>query len=117
MDLWSHHDVVNHHFRRYKAEQISKLFSAANGKRIYISYFNFFLFPPIYFLRKLSNLFNSGKDRTGSGSDFEAFKPGIFNNILYKLMKSESVFINKGIKLPFGVSIIHSWKKLDNANS
>lgn len=110
MSLWSHHDVINHHFRRYKLEQVEKLF-ADNGKKIFSSYFNFFLFPPIYVFRSLSNLLKSGKNRSGSGSDFEAFKPGLLNSMLYAIMLFESKFINSNIKLPFGVSILYSWKK------
>lgn len=112
MSLWSHHDVINHHFRRYKLEQVEKLFNnQKNGNKIFTSYFNFFLFPPIYFVRKLSNLLKSGKNRSGSGSDFEAFKPGITNNLLFKIMNFESKFINRNIKLPFGVSLLYTWKK------
>lgn len=111
--LWSHHDVINHHFRRYKSQEVIHLFEkVADGKRIYVTYFNFFLFPFIYFIRKGSNLFKSGKNRTGSGSDFEAFKPGILNSFFYNLMYFESRFINKRTRLPFGVSILYNWKKL-----
>jgi SAM-dependent methyltransferase len=112
MGLWSHHDVINHHFRRYRLPQIEQLFNnRKDGNKIFASYFNFFLFPPIYFVRRMSNLLGSGKNRSGSGSDFEAFKPGIMNNLLFKVMHFESKIINKNIKLPFGVSILYTWKK------
>ncbi|MCF6131467.1 class I SAM-dependent methyltransferase [Flavobacterium wongokense] len=112
MSLWSHHDVINHHFRRYKTKEIEKLFNARNdGNKIFTSYFNFILFLPIYAVRHLSNLLISDKKRPGSGSDFETFKPGFMNNVLNKLMASESKLINQNFKLPFGVSIIYSWKK------
>jgi len=112
MSLWSHHDVINHHFRRYKLPEIERLFNTVkDGNKIYTSYFNFFLFPPIYMVRKLSNLLKAGSKRSGSGSDFEAFKPGILNDLLYRLMSFESKFLNKNIKLPFGVSLLYTWKK------
>ncbi len=112
MSLWSHHDVVNHHFRRYKKRQIKDLFNKKNdGKEIFSSYFNFLLFPPIYLFRTLSNLMRSGKNRPGSGSDFEAFKPGITNDLLYEIMHFESQLVNRNISLPFGVSILYTWKK------
>lgn len=113
MSLWSHHDVINHHFRRYKLPEIKKLFLTGNdGKMIFSSYFNTFLFPPIYAFRKLSNLFKTGEKRAGSGSDFEAFKPGLLNNVLFAIMHLETKFINKNISFPFGVSILYTWKKL-----
>lgn len=112
MDLWSHHDVVNHHFRRYKSKEISGLFNyEVNGNEVFSSYFNFFLFPPIYIIRKISNLLKSGKDRPGSGSDFETFKPGILNTVLYQILNFEKLFIIRKIKFPFGVSYLYSWKK------
>lgn len=112
MSLWSHHDEINHHFRRYKHKQLKELFAKQqDGHRMYSTYFNFFLFPPIFLFRKLSNLLQSGKKRKGSGSDFESFNPGFVNSILYSVMKSESTAVNKAIQLPFGVSIFLSWKK------
>lgn len=110
--LWSHHDIINHHFRRYKCNQIEKLFeNQKDGTKIFASYFNFFLYPPILLVRTLSNIIKSEKNRPGSGSDFETFKPGIMNSILYKIMVFESKLINLNLKLPYGVSIIYSWKK------
>lgn len=112
MSLWSHHDEVNYHFRRYKLGQIKKLFEkASDGKRLYSTYFNFFLFPPVYIFRKLTNVMKAGQKRKGSGSDFEAFNPGIVNNVLFRIMHFERLFIKSGIKLPFGVSILYCWKK------
>ena len=112
MSLWSHHDVINHHFKRYKIKEVNQLFdSTNNGNKVFDTYFNSFLFLPIYFFRKVSNLLKLGQKRKGSGSDFEAFKPGILNTILYKVMSFESRFINRKKKFPFGVSILYNWKK------
>lgn len=112
MSLWSHHDVINHHFKRYKIKEINQLFDSTNhGNKVFDTYFNSFLFLPIYFFRKVSNFLKLGQKRKGSGSDFEAFKPGILNTILYKVMSFESGFINRKKKFPFGVSILYNWKK------
>ncbi len=114
MSLWSHHDVINHHFKRYKLPQIEKLFNNNyDGKKIYSTYFNFFLFPIIYLIRKMSNIFISEKRRPGSGSDFETFKPGIISDILLKIMSYESKLVSKKMKLPFGVSLLYSWKNFN----
>ena len=113
MSLWGHHDVVNHHFRRYRLEQLEYLFNKVNnGEKIFSSYFNFFLFLPIYIFRNISNLLKLGEDRSGSGSDFEGFRPGILNSFFKSIMLFESNFINKNIKLPFGISILYTWKKI-----
>lgn len=115
MSLWSHHDVINHHFRRYKINKIEFLFDKLkDGEKLFVSYFNFILFMPIYLVRQVSNLLLNASKRPGSGIDFETFKPGIMNTILFKIMAFESKLINLGLKLPFGVSIIYSWRKLTN---
>ena len=42
MSLWSHHDVINHHFRRYKIKEIERLFDKQKeGNKIFVSSFNF----------------------------------------------------------------------------
>ncbi|MFD2908593.1 class I SAM-dependent methyltransferase [Flavobacterium ardleyense] len=112
MDLWSHHDVINHHFKRYKIKEVNLLFDTINdGNKVFDTYFNSLLFLPIYFFRKVSNFLKLGQKRKGSGSDFEAFKPGVLNRILYKIMYFESSVINRKIRFPFGVSILYNWKK------
>jgi SAM-dependent methyltransferase len=112
MSLWSHHDEINHHFRRYRKGEIEKLFEKENdGKREQSTYFNFFLFPPIYLFRRISSIFKFAQKRKGAGSDFEAFNPGLINTLLFQIMKFESFFVTKNITLPFGVSILYSWKK------
>lgn len=112
MSLWSHHDVINHHFKRYKIKEVNQLFDyTSDGNKVFDTYFNTLLFLPIYFFRKVSNLLKLGEKRKGSGSDFEAFKPGVLNTILYKIMCFESSIINRKIRLPFGVSIMYNWKK------
>ena len=114
MSLWSHHDEINHHFRRYKLKQLHQLFTAVdNGKMIYTSYFNFFLFLPVYTYRMLSRVFKFKNKRKGSGSDFETWNPDFVNKVLFKVMHSESKLINRHIRLPFGTSILHSWEKHD----
>lgn len=114
MSLWSHHDVINHHFKRYKIKEVNQLFDyTSDGNKVFDTYFNTLLFLPIYFFRKVSNLLKLGEKRKGSGSDFEAFKPGVLNTILYKIMCFESGIINRKIRLPFGVSIMYNWKKIN----
>jgi len=110
--LWSHHDEVNHHFRRYTKKQLIDLFED-KSKFLYHSYYNFWLFPPIAAFRSLNNLFSiTKKSDEDTGSDFSVVsKDSVFSKILYKLFYSESFFVRKHIKLPFGVSLISSWRK------
>lgn len=113
MSLWSNHDVVNHHFRRYKLNQINNLFDDTS-KFVYRTYFNFWLFPLAYGFRKLNNLLKLGKkvNAESTGSDIALTKGNSFSSaILYRLFSSEKAFVTNRIRLPFGVSILASWKK------
>jgi SAM-dependent methyltransferase len=112
MSLWSHHDEVNYHFRRYKIKELNNLFSMKrDGVKMYSTYFNSLLFLPILLFRKASNIFKFGDKRKGSGSDFESYNNSFLNKILFNIMHLEKIFINNKITLPFGVSLLYLWKK------
>jgi SAM-dependent methyltransferase len=109
--LWSHHDVVNHHFRRYRMSQIINLFgSLNNGGIIYKSYFNSLLFPPVFAFRKLSKIIPKRWIRRDAGSDFSVTQSGLINELLFNIFCFEK-FLLKFMRFPFGVSIIFLWKK------
>lgn len=111
MSLWSHHDEVNYHFRRYKKEEIIALFNKTNkGQEVFVSYFNSILFVPIWIFRKLSNLLNFGTKREGAGSDFESFNNGFLNKVLFNIMHFERHFIKRRISFPAGVSLLYIWQ-------
>ena len=113
MSLWSHHDVVNQHYRRYTRQSFLKVWKNFENKIeiIYQSYFNFYLFPPIYLFRKFSKIIPGKLLRKGAGSDFTIYKSGLIDKLLFKIMVSEKIFIKKQISLPFGVSFLCSFRK------
>lgn len=111
MSLWSKHDEVNHHFRRYRLPEITKLFSEKQ-KIVLASYFNFWLFPVAYIFRKLNNLFAISERGEDTGSDLQISEGSPFTSkIFYNIFSSELFFVKRRMRLPFGVSIIASWKK------
>jgi SAM-dependent methyltransferase len=116
MFLWSEHDVVNHHFRRYTGRVLTDTIQKNLDERklIYQSYFNTWLFLPIAAFRILANLLTRPKkikdDETGS--DFGVLKGGLIGKILYYIFRSETWFIKRFISLPFGVSLISTWRKI-----
>lgn len=109
MFLWSEHDVVNHHFRRYTAAQLRGV-TAENSASIFLSYFNFWLFFPIALVRLIKG---KGKEKTSeeAQSDFRMVKNAGINRLFYRIFKSENFFLKRFIKLPVGVSILSSWRK------
>jgi len=112
MDLWSKHDLINHHFRRYKMDELTSLFKPElNGNIIYKTYFNSILFPLIWIFRKISSLFIKDMKYDSNDSDFDdpdknKVKGFIFYNIFY-LEK----FLLRKMSFPFGVSAMVVWQK------
>ncbi|OGF90510.1 hypothetical protein A3I27_02490 [Candidatus Giovannonibacteria bacterium RIFCSPLOWO2_02_FULL_43_11b] len=99
--LWTEHDNLLHHKRRYtKAGLRARILFDTNLIIKKLSYFNLLMFPVIFvfrFLRKIFN-FNEGE------SDFFIL-PRILNNSLEKIFSLEANIL-RWIDLPFGVSII-----------
>jgi SAM-dependent methyltransferase len=51
--LWSYHDVINAHFRRYSKKQLTELAEKAGLEIEKIRWWNSFLLPYLYFARRL----------------------------------------------------------------
>ncbi len=113
MFLWSEHDVVNHHLRRYTSKILRGLFSAYDVP-IFHSYFNFWLFFPIAGIRTIMRLFTKKHlaKPEDAQSDFDNFKSGgLVNMLLKNIFFSENLFLKQFIPLPVGISILSSWRK------
>lgn len=106
--LWSHHDVVNHHYRRYSKGMLVKVFDEYGIQ--FCSYYNFVLFPPILLIRALNRLveFTSKRKKASqSGSDF-SIGPGSgpLSKFLYRLFVLEKYFLKNRVRFPWGVSLL-----------
>lgn len=111
MFLWSKHDVVNNHFRRYSAQSLKNLFNKNAGRILYSSYFNSILFPAVAFFRLISGFLPEKSIRKGAGSDFSVFNQDSFiNNVFYKIFYLELILLKK-FKFLFGTSLLLSWIK------
>ena len=99
MLLWSQHDRVLHHRRRYKRSELKRKVEEAGFTVEKITYFNTILFLPILLIRVIRRSFN-----LGGGSDV-SYLPSFLNSALLSLITFESLLIKK-INLPFGVSIV-----------
>lgn len=106
--LWSHHDVVNHHQRRYTRKQLQRLFPS--GKQVvYKTYFNSLLFLPILLYRTGSNLFRK-VEKEDSTSDFDRIQNQFLNNMFYRIFNLEYHLL-KRISFPVGCSVFLVWGK------
>jgi len=110
MALWSHHDEVNHHVRRYRMPRLKRLFQR-DGDVVRASYFNAFLFLPILGVRLATKLVPQRWIRSGAGSDFTLASSRLLDSIFYGVLSFENFWLGAGLTLPFGVSILVSSKK------
>lgn len=108
--LWSNHDVVNLHYRRYTKNAFKKLVDIfPQLSNIKMIYFNSLLFLPVWAIRKVSNLFSNNKSK--EKSDFTRFKTtGIINRLMKFIFGLEILLLGK-INFPFGVSLIALLRK------
>lgn len=99
--LWSEHDDVHHHQRRYtKKEFTEKIYTHTNLVVEKISYFNFFLALPIAGMRIFKKTFGI----TAGHSD--AFTmPMILNTVLTPIFSFEKFWLRYA-NFPFGVSLL-----------
>lgn len=97
--LWSRHDDIHHHKRRYRRDGVRALVEGAGLSVVKLSHFNTVLFPLIVFLRLAEKLLGlSGR------SDDEMPVP-IVNRILGSLFSTER-YILRHLSLPVGISIL-----------
>lgn len=101
--LWSTHDEVNHHKRRYTRKSICEVIEEKFVVK-YSTYFNFLLFVPIF----LSRVVFKRRQVTGKlVSDFEYNKllNGVFFSFFFKAIFSIELLLLRFFTLPLGVSI------------
>ncbi|MCM8786994.1 MAG: class I SAM-dependent methyltransferase [Candidatus Omnitrophica bacterium] len=104
--LWSDHDRMQGHHRRYTPREIRKLARNANLKASFISYFNFIFSFPIIAIRLLGKIrlfkFLLSYD---NGFNYNIIYYPIFNLLLEKIFIFE-ISLLKFIKYPWGISIV-----------
>ncbi len=100
--MWSDHDVTHHHRRRFRARELDALLRVAGFETIYLSHYNFLLFPLIAGARILPR--RRSRDRAAPRHDL-AMPPAALNRVLRAVFASERIVIGAA-RVPFGVSLI-----------
>jgi SAM-dependent methyltransferase len=103
--LWSKHDEVNMHFRRYTSEELKTKLIGEGLTILKSSYWNFFLFIPLCFFRKIDAFVSRNKKKEGQIIDNK-----MANFFLLKLLLFEN-WLLKYFDFPFGVSTFCVAKK------
>jgi SAM-dependent methyltransferase len=110
--LWSQHDEINHHKRRYVLKGLKQLVRKAGFAVNYSSYFNTFLFPVVALVRSLRKLLRLESNSIANSDIVLPSKP--VNRFLSLLFASERYLLNR-FSLPFGVSIVLLAQKTGNS--
>jgi SAM-dependent methyltransferase len=93
--LWSAHDTVHQHKRRYLARTLRHTLENAGFRVQYLSYFNIWLLPVIALMRVVSG---------GQDSDADLPPPWL-NRLLTRIFSSERFVLGR-LVLPAGVSLV-----------
>ena len=96
--LWSRHDELHHHKRRYRKAEYTALIRDAGFEIEKASYFNSVLFPVIAVMRAL----NFGEV---FGRPDDAMPSRLVNSLLERAFASEA-FLLRHTVLPFGISLL-----------
>ena len=97
--LWSGHDELNRHKRRYTRTPLLHLIRRSGFTPLYATYFNSVLFPIVAGVRIAKN-----RILQIPGTDFQEYS-ALTNRLLFWAMSSERLIMPR-LSLPFGVSIL-----------
>jgi SAM-dependent methyltransferase len=97
--MWSRHDELHHHKRRYTMAGYRRLFRERGLEIALATHFNSLLYPVIAGTRAVK------KALGGAGADEDAIPPAWANRTLEAVFASERVLIGR-TPLPVGVSIL-----------
>lgn len=96
--LWSEHDVLNEHHRRYTRRQLRSRLEQAGLRVRKLSYYNTLLFAPIALVRLVR-----GRRRTGRPDLAPVPEP--INSVLRAIFGAEAIWLRR-MSFPVGVSVL-----------
>lgn len=100
--LYSAHDVMEKHMRRYNKGMAKKLFK--DFKQETLGYWLFGLFAPAAVQRILTK-------KTSSSDYFQKSMPSLVHSLFYRITHLENWCIKKGLKFPWGLTLYGIYKK------
>ncbi len=100
--LWSGHDEINHHFRRYTRRSLQQIGEQAGWQQVRTTYFNSLLLPAAILLRVLDRF---SRKTTESSLDLW-IPPAPVNWVLERPLALESALIGRGGRIPAGLSLL-----------
>lgn len=98
--LWSRHDDIHHHRRRYRAAGLRRVIQSVGLDVVHMTYYNMWLFPAIAMARLAQRLLPVG------GKESELKVPASLSNKLLETLFSSERFLVTRARLPLGVSLL-----------
>jgi SAM-dependent methyltransferase len=100
--LWSGHDEINHHHRRYTRRSLQRVGEQAGWQQVRTTYFNSLLLPAAIALRVLDRF-----SRKTTESSLDLWVPPVpVNWLLERPLALESALIGRGGRIPAGLSLL-----------
>lgn len=96
--MWSAHDTVHHHFRRYNAADLNRVIDSSGLKADLVTHFNTILFPLAAAFRVIGKL--SGREEAD-----DAQPAALLNAAFASLFGLERHLVGR-LPMPFGVSLL-----------
>ena len=100
--LWSGHDEINHHHRRYTRSSLLRVAREAGWEPVRTTYFNSLLLPVAIALRVLDRF---SRKTTESSLDLWVPPPAL-NWLLERPLALEAALIGRGGRIPAGLSLL-----------
>jgi len=100
--LWSGHDEINHHHRRYTRRSLQRVAEQAGWQQARTTYFNSLLLPVAIVLRVLDRI----NTKTTESSLDLWIPPEPLNWVLERPLALEAALIKRGGRIPAGLSLL-----------
>ncbi|MCW3017782.1 MAG: methyltransferase [Solirubrobacterales bacterium] len=101
--LWSGHDEINHHHRRYTRRSLQLVAEQAGWRQVRTTYFNSLLLPVAILLRVLDRV---NRAKTTESSLDLWIPPAPVNWLLERPLAFEAALIGRGGRIPAGLSLL-----------
>jgi SAM-dependent methyltransferase len=101
--LWSGHDEINHHHRRYTRRTLQRVAEQAGWRQLRTTYFNSLLLPAAIVLRVLDRV---NRAKTTETSLDLWIPPEPLNWVLERPLTLEAALIARGGRIPAGLSLL-----------
>jgi SAM-dependent methyltransferase len=107
--LWSGHDELNHHFRRYRRGGLRDAAIRAGLRLERDTHFNALLLPPAAVVRVLGRIKRSPGSPAGRSE--LSLTPRALDPLLELPLRFEAALVRRGVALPFGLSVLATYSR------